>query len=1455
MKKRKILVLFPFLGLLLSGCTIQEGFETVKSFFEDKVYNPVKDWITGGGKKEEPSGGETKTLKEIVEVKAPASIKKGETLAPSAVDLVVKYSDNSTETVKAESVELDTSKAGDAVKGKAKYKGLEKEFTIKVTDEGGGGVTPEHAGTEADPYSGADAVLVAGTLASGEVTEDFYYIKGKVESFEETFNAQYGNYSFKIEGGFIGWRLKNGPEYAKFNEGDLEVGDTVTMYTKIQAYGEECKPESSEGYIVKIVKEAPDAELVSVAITGTPKSAYLAGDDYSREGLKAIATYDNGEDIDVSNGATWTISKAKAEVGDTSITIKAEYEGKSAELVVQVTVQDTDAPVHTGTEADPYTGLDACIVASKLEESKDAQAKKPTTDSYYIKDVVTKVTEFSESYGNFTFEINGGFVGYRLLNGPDKAKFTSANDLQVGDTVTIYAQILHWFETYETEGGYIVSIVKAESNVVAKVIEGSAKGIPESVVEGGTLNKENITVGVEFKNGTTGEVHPDSIELDTSKPGDSVAGKLIIGEFEYPFTIKVTAKVVPTGDSIVFNLGVDGAAEHKDGTKPEDNSYSETKDDVTLSIKNGVNMYTGALDAKGNGCIKVGTSSAAGSFDIDLAAVEGLQQVIIRVAQYKSKTDGTIQIDGGEAFKMTKLSDNGEYDEVAVEITNQTKLSVAFAKRAMVNEIEFIVEGEPPVEVSSITLNTTELTLNRGANQQLTASILPEAAKDTPVTWSSSKPEVATVSESGLVTAVAKGSAVITATAGGKSATCAVTVSVDLDSITLNPSEMNLVVGNTGTIGVTFDPVDADNQNVHFASSNTAIAEVSESGVVTAKAAGSADITVTPDTSTAAPKVCKVTVTEQAIPVTSVAVVGDSSVGLVLPGEMDLVAHGMPENATESRSVSWDFAPGFENSDVVEISSSGHVISLKAGQVTVRATSVVHSDKYADVQITVTKVDVTSVELNKTELELTEGGSETLVATVSPDNASLPEVAWSSSNEDVATVTQEGLVSGKSVGEATITAEADGKSATCVVTVTEAPVVNTIQLAYEGAVASSTETFTFEGTVVSITGTGDNTSYILQDGAYAIQVRQKETADLALGKCVQVVSTVTLYQGCPQTNVITSATVVGDGTAQSSASVASKADLDALNHNVLAHIDDAVFVSNNGSWGSSSTKQFVFTVGEDNITVSFDRVGYDASKAAIANAAVPGDHFSLSGLVTAAYSGTNQLTFTGTAGIVKTADAPVPDPSSVAITSGGSLVVGNKLTLSATVAPSNASQEVEWSIVSGGEHATLDTTTNELTGVSDGEVVVRATAVGFESIYAEKTITVSSSVVPTQEATINFANQGYTNGQAIASAEFDGFTLTFDKGTNSNAPKYYDTGTAIRCYGGNTITLVAPDNVEITQVTLTFSSGEGTNVISTNVGSYENGVWVGEADNICFTIGGTSGHRRIATMTVVYSNK
>jgi hypothetical protein len=113
---------------------------------------------------------------------------------------------------------------------------------------------------------------------------------------------------------------------------------------------------------------------------------------------------------------------------------------------------------------------------------------------------------------------------------------------------------------------------------------------------------------------------------------------------------------------------------------------------------------------------------------------------------------------------------------------------------------------------------------------------------------------------------------------------------------------------------------------------------------------------------------------------------------------------------------------------------------------------------------------------------------------------------------------------------------------------------------------------------------------------------------------------------------------------------------------------------------------------------------------------------------------------------------------------------------------------------------------------------------------------------------VTFSESGYANEQTITDAQIgDCSTATFDKGTNSNAPKYYNTGTAIRCYGGNTITIAGE---ALTEIVLTFGSGDGSNAITTNVGSYSNGTWTGSANSVVFTIGGTSGNRRIAGISV-----
>ena len=124
------------------------------------------------------------------------------------------------------------------------------------------------------------------------------------------------------------------------------------------------------------------------------------------------------------------------------------------------------------------------------------------------------------------------------------------------------------------------------------------------------------------------------------------------------------------------------------------------------------------------------------------------------------------------------------------------------------------------------------------------------------------------------------------------------------------------------------------------------------------------------------------------------------------------------------------------------------------------------------------------------------------------------------------------------------------------------------------------------------------------------------------------------------------------------------------------------------------------------------------------------------------------------------------------------------------------------------------------------------------------------------DADIDFSAQGYTDGQAISSASIDAnVTVAFDKGTNnSNAPKYYSTGTAIRCYGGNTFEINAGSNT-ITSIELTYGSGDGSNAITTDVGEFATNTWSGHASSVTFTIGGTSGHRRIKKIAVEYSDQ
>lgn len=119
------------------------------------------------------------------------------------------------------------------------------------------------------------------------------------------------------------------------------------------------------------------------------------------------------------------------------------------------------------------------------------------------------------------------------------------------------------------------------------------------------------------------------------------------------------------------------------------------------------------------------------------------------------------------------------------------------------------------------------------------------------------------------------------------------------------------------------------------------------------------------------------------------------------------------------------------------------------------------------------------------------------------------------------------------------------------------------------------------------------------------------------------------------------------------------------------------------------------------------------------------------------------------------------------------------------------------------------------------------------------------------EELLRFSDKGFTNQQEVTTVDATNFTVTFNKGTNSNPPKYYTNGAAVRAYGGNYFTVSS--SYEITKIVITFGTSDGSNEITTDVGTYNNGYWEGSSKNVKFTIGGTSGNRRISEITVTYT--
>ena len=152
----------------------------------------------------------------------------------------------------------------------------------------------------------------------------------------------------------------------------------------------------------------------------------------------------------------------------------------------------------------------------------------------------------------------------------------------------------------------------------------------------------------------------------------------------------------------------------------------------------------------------------------------------------------------------------------------------------------------------------------------------------------------------------------------------------------------------------------------------------------------------------------------------------------IIEGESAVLSASVSPEAASDRAVAWSSS----DRSVATVDKAGTVHGLRPGTATVTATAEGKSGTCA-VTVKAKAVNVTEVTLDRTELTLTEGETETLTATVRPDNADNRKVTWSSDKTEVATVGGDGKVTAVKAGEAvvTVTTEDGGKTATCKVTV------------------------------------------------------------------------------------------------------------------------------------------------------------------------------------------------------------------------------------------------------------------------------------------------------------------------------------------------------------------------------------------------------------------------------------
>lgn len=338
--------------------------------------------------------------------------------------------------------------------------------------------------------------------------------------------------------------------------------------------------------------------------------------------------------------------------------------------------------------------------------------------------------------------------------------------------------------------------------------------------------------------------------------------------------------------------------------------------------------------------------------------------------------------------------------------------------------------GDPTVELTGLEISPSTYTMSVGETAPLQVAKTPSDAFATLV-WSSSDEKIATVSDSGVVTAVSKGEVVITVSSGEISATSTITVEeestppeTELTNLILNPTEKYLEVGTTFQFVVTMSPADATVDLV-WSSNNEDVAVVDQEGVVTAKAPGEATITVTGGNVSTTSLVYVELENTELVSLT----INPNAHTMKVGENVSLQLTKNPVDATDQ--ITWSSS----DESIAKVGQDGVVIAIGPGDATITASNGTVSAQSV-ITVEQTEIILTSLEINPSTHTMKVGNSVTLNAIKNPIDAT-DVLTWASSDENIAIVNESGVVRAVSKGEVVITVTNGTISAQSIITIEE----------------------------------------------------------------------------------------------------------------------------------------------------------------------------------------------------------------------------------------------------------------------------------------------------------------------------------------------------------------------------------------------------------------------------------